>query len=537
MSKTVAAYARVSTERQAERQTIEQQVESLRAYSEQQGWVLDDGQIYRDDGYSGTQLARPALDRLRDAVARGDVEVVLIPSPDRLERRYAYQVWLLEEFERAGCSVIFLDRPLSDDPQDALLIQIRGAVAEYERTVIADRMRRGRLAALRAGRLLPWTTPPFGYRVDPMSPRDPSGVTVDEAQAEVVRQIFQWYTEDGLTLYRVAQRLTDQRIPTPTGNAIWSPSSVRKILVNPTYQGTTYGNQKMTVSTRRRYPLIGREPKGEGGVSSRLRPQHEWIGVSVPAIVSNELFAEAQERLVRNQQWARRNTEGEYLLRRLISCRRCGLAHNVWNNGRYAYYRCRGMGTRICRQREEACHARQIATDRLDAAVWEDLCELLREPCVLDEALRCARQGWLSGDERVARRQHIRARQAELERQIQRLIDAYAAEALTIEELKNRRIKLEQRLTELKKAEQQLAAEETRERQFEAIVTKVDEFRVAVARGLEHASFAQKRALVEQLVDRVVVDAPEVEIRYIIPLTGLAQRKGVLPSHHRASQS
>jgi site-specific DNA recombinase len=84
----------------------------------------------------------------------------LITSPDRLARRYAYQVWLLEEFERAGCAVVFLERPPTDDPQDALVIQIRGAVAEYERTVIADRMRRGRLAALRAGRLLPWTVPP-----------------------------------------------------------------------------------------------------------------------------------------------------------------------------------------------------------------------------------------------------------------------------------------------------------------------------------------------------------------------------------------
>ncbi len=145
---TVAvAYARVSTERQAEAQTIAQQVERLQAYATQQGWALADRQIYRDDGCSGARLDRPALDRLRDAVASGTVDVILITSPDRLARRYAYQVWLLEEFERAGCRVIFLERPPTGDPQDTLVIQIRGAVAEYERTVIADRMRRGRLAA------------------------------------------------------------------------------------------------------------------------------------------------------------------------------------------------------------------------------------------------------------------------------------------------------------------------------------------------------------------------------------------------------
>src|SRR5262245_5974688 len=212
----VAAYARVSTDRQAETQTIEQQVERLVEYACGRGWTLTPAQVYRDEGYSGARLDRPALDRLRDAAANGLVDVVLLTSPDRLARRYAYQVWLLEEFERAGCEVVFLDRPPTGDPQDALVIQIRGAVAEYERTVIADRMRRGRLAALRAGRLVPWTTPPCGYRLDPLRPRDPAGVRLDETEAAVVRRIFAWYVEDGLTLYAIARRLTDEGIPSAT---------------------------------------------------------------------------------------------------------------------------------------------------------------------------------------------------------------------------------------------------------------------------------------------------------------------------------
>src|SRR5215212_5690628 len=223
----VALYARVSTERQAESQTIEQQLERLYAYAAQQAWSSGPEQIYRDDGVSGARLDRPALDRLRDAVARGEVDRILITSPDRLARRYAYQVWLLEEVERAGCSVIFLERPPTGDPQDALVIQIRGAVAEYERAVIADRTRRGRLAALRAGRLLPWSTPPLGYRVDPRAPRDPAGVRLDEAGAATVRQIYAWYLEEGLTLYGIAQRLSDRQVPTPTGGALWSPATVR----------------------------------------------------------------------------------------------------------------------------------------------------------------------------------------------------------------------------------------------------------------------------------------------------------------------
>ena len=110
-----------------------------------------------------------------------------------MARNYVHQVLLVEELQRHGAEVEFLDRPMSQDPHDQLLLQIRGAVAEYERTLISERMRRGRLAKLRAGSLLPWTRPPYGYRLDPDRPRDPAGVRLDEAEAAVVRDLFAWY--------------------------------------------------------------------------------------------------------------------------------------------------------------------------------------------------------------------------------------------------------------------------------------------------------------------------------------------------------
>jgi site-specific DNA recombinase len=178
----VAIYGRVSTGHQVEHQTIEQQLERLaghvRAHAAE-GWELDPAHVFRDDGHSGAALARPGLDRLRDAVKGREVDRVLVTAPDRLARNYVHQMVLLEEWARAGCAAEFLDRPMSDDPHDRLLLQIRGAVAEYERTLIAERMRRGRLAKLRAGALLPWTYAPYGYRLGPDRPRDPRGVTVD----------------------------------------------------------------------------------------------------------------------------------------------------------------------------------------------------------------------------------------------------------------------------------------------------------------------------------------------------------------------
>src|SRR6516162_6323553 len=195
-----AVYARVSTTRQAQAQTIEQQLDRLRVAVAERGWVLDEQHVYRDDGYSGASLGRPGLDRLRDHAAAADLDVVLVTAPDRLARNYVHQVLLIEELAGHGCQVEFLDRPMSQDPHDQLLLQIRGAVAEYERTLIAERMRRGRLAKLRAGTLLPWTRPPFGYRLDAERPRDPAGVQIDEAAGAVVQEIFARYLAEGATL-------------------------------------------------------------------------------------------------------------------------------------------------------------------------------------------------------------------------------------------------------------------------------------------------------------------------------------------------
>src|SRR6266508_1662996 len=169
-----AFYVRVSTERQQQAQTIEQQVGLLRTYvAERPDWVVEEQHIFRDDGQTGAKLQRPGLDALRDQAARAAFDVLLVTAPDRLARNYVHQMVILEELERHGISVVVIDRPPSDDPHEQLVVQIRGAVAEYERTLIADRMRRGRQAKLRAGRLLPWTKASYGFRMHPERPRIP----------------------------------------------------------------------------------------------------------------------------------------------------------------------------------------------------------------------------------------------------------------------------------------------------------------------------------------------------------------------------
>jgi site-specific DNA recombinase len=323
----VALYARVSTSRHAQAQTSEQQLERLRAHIASQATAVEERNIFTDAGYSGASLSRPGLDQLRDRVALAEFDRVVITAPDRLARTYVHQVLLLAELQAHGCTVEFLERPMSQDPHDQLLVQIRGAVAEYERTLICDRMRRGRLIPLRAGHLLPWSRAPFGYRLDPAPPCDPAGLHLDPAAAAVVQELFACYREPRATVYSIALRLTQLGILTPTGKPRWKVASVRGILKNPVYTGTAYGTRTRTRT--RIVPATGRKsallPVGSG-FSSRYRPREEWSGVPVPALVSPDHFDRVQEQRAHNQQCsARNNTHCPSLLRALVRCGQCRL--------------------------------------------------------------------------------------------------------------------------------------------------------------------------------------------------------------------
>lgn len=331
----VALYARVSTLRQAQGQTIEPQLPLLQLYLIQHGWPLDARYLFRDEGYSGAQLGRPALDRLRDCGAHAELDCVLITAPDRLARNYVHQVLLVEEFQRTGCPVVFVERPMSSDPHDQLLLQIRGAVAEYERRLLAERMRRGRLQKRRAGRLRPWTRPPYGYQEDPARPRDPAGLPPHPITGVVVQQIFAWYAHEPLSLSDVARRLTAAGIGTPTGKARWNAATVRWIVQNEVYTGTAYGNCHRPIPSHQRGPAL----RSVGlGVSHTRHPREEWIAVPVPALVSAEVFAPGAAKLRQNAGYAKRNnTRYEYLLRALVRCGHCRLCAVGQHQGGYAY--------------------------------------------------------------------------------------------------------------------------------------------------------------------------------------------------------
>jgi site-specific DNA recombinase len=276
-----AIYARVSTERQERQQTISSQISALRDWAEAQGHVLAEAHVFRDDGYSGSRLDRPALDALRDAVRDAAIDVLALVSPDRLARKYAYQVLLLEEFRRAGCEVVFLHHPISDDPNDQLLLQIQGAIAEYERAVLAERFRRGKLQKARDGSILS-SKVPYGYRYEARRGAVPAHLVIDGVEASMVRELYAWVLEDGLTIRQCTKRLNAGPWITRSGRKQWATSVVHHILTDPVYTGTAYANRFDYVVPKK--PRT-RSPRNAERSSRRLRPPEQWIAIPAPPLV------------------------------------------------------------------------------------------------------------------------------------------------------------------------------------------------------------------------------------------------------------
>jgi len=193
MDKPAAIYARVSSDQQKENHTIQSQTAALIAFAKTHGYAVPSQCQFQDEGYSGATLLRPGLEAVRDLAAAGQIAAVLVYSPDRLSRKYAYQVLLAEEFSRAGVDLVFLKSPSAATAEDQLLLQFQGMIAEYERAQIAERSRRGKRHRAQQGSINVLSGAPYGYRYVKKSETSAAYYQVVEAEAEVVRTIFEWF--------------------------------------------------------------------------------------------------------------------------------------------------------------------------------------------------------------------------------------------------------------------------------------------------------------------------------------------------------
>lgn len=512
MSQYAALYARVSTLQQEQDATIESQVAALEAYAQEHGYRLSPEWRFLDQGVSGAQLARPALDRLRDLAAEGLFAAVLCLSPDRLARQYAHQWVLLDELQRAGVQVIFVDQPTATDtPQGQLLMGVRGLFAEYERAVILERLRRGKLYRIRQGELVN-PNPPYGYRYIPVS--EPKGGRWEphSVEADVVRRIYQWYTGDEkTTITAIVDRLNELgSLAPPRGNR-WQYSTVQGILKQPAYTGRAYYNR-----TRTDHSAVGRPKKHGRGYrrtpSHEPRAREEWIEVSVPALLDEATWQYAQERLTVNKRFALRNNKRHfYLLRSLLVCGVCGRTLTGRNSDDQVRYYCTNRGKN--RNPDVEPHTCSISGRIVESLVWEAVSNLLRNPALIADA-------WQSqGEVETAPNEinRLQARQRALQRQWIRLLDAFQDGLVDKSELTRRKARLDEEQQALKQRLKLLSQRQQREQAKAQMLQDYGSFCQQIRETLDSPTPEVKQEVIRLLIDHIIVENDAITIKHIIP--------------------
>jgi site-specific DNA recombinase len=524
MNQLAAIYARVSSDRQKEDKTIGSQTAALAEYAQAHHYVVPKEWTFEDEGYSGATLARPGLERLRDVVNEGRVEVVLVHSPDRLSRRYAYQVLLLEEFSRKGVEVVFLKGTAGQTPEEQLLVQFQGMIAEYERAQIAERSRRGKRHRARAGCVNVLSGAPYGYRYIKRTDTSDSCYVVNEDEAAVVRQVYGWYAQDGLSIGEIARRLNAQGVPTRKAKPRWERSVVWAMLRNPAYAGrAAFGKTERAERKRISRPLRQRGGFSRRCSANRERPREQWIEIAVPALVPEAVFARAQERLAENQRLSRKNTKELTLLQGLLVCGRCGYSlyrTSTRTTKRQAkYYRCLGAdGWR--RMLPTPCLCRPIRVEDLDEAVWSQVERLLEEPVLIRAELERRRDESLRRDPQQQRRQRLQQDLQRVGQQIDKLLDAYQEGLLGLAELRQRMPGLRKKQATAQKEMESAHWQALAEAQLQQLDQSLESFLNRVKRSAKNIGIAEKQKIIRLLVKEVIVEKDAITIRHCIPTTG-----------------
>jgi site-specific DNA recombinase len=518
----VAIYARVSSEQQAQEQTIASQVAALRQRIAADGWELPDELCFLDDGVSGSTLMRPALERLRDAAYIGGFQKLYVHSPDRLARRYAYQVLLVDELTKHGVEMVFLNRAIGVSPEEDLLLQMQGMFAEYERAKIMERSRRGKRHAATRGSVNVLSGAPYGYRY--VTKRDGQGQAsyeVHDEQAAVVQQIFAWVGRDRVSIGEVSRRLKERGIASPRGKSWWDRTSVWAILKNPAYQGSAAFGKTRTGPRRLRL----RQPRGQVKVPRRTGSSYDTsptdqIAIPVPAIVSADLFASVQEQLAANQLRGRERRRGaKYLLQGLVECQCCGYAYygkpvsrsSAKGKAQYAYYRC--VGTDAYRfGGHRVCQNAQVRTDKLDQAVWDDACQLLRNP----QLLRKEYERRLASPKSSETERSLQKQLGTAQRTRQRLIDIHADGLIDRDEFEPRLARVRQRITDVESKLESLRSQSREQTALREALACVDNFSEAVSANLAQADWNTRREVLRTLIDRIVIEPTQIRIVYRI---------------------
>ncbi len=492
----LALYARVSTEDQEREGTsLESQTEAGLRKADELGGELPKERVLKEV-FSGLTLDRPKLTELREWVRRNEIDAVIIYSTDRLSRDPVHLLLLVDEFDKAGVKIHFVTEPLDNSLEGQLLGFVRGWASKVEALKIRERTTRGKLSRAKEGRQ-PCGRAPYGYRlVDGKHEIEPK-------EAEVVRMIFDWLVKERLSLNAIQMRLNKLGVPTRSGRQWWQRATLYRIVRDEAYTGHWFYNKRVEVPA-----------KSKKGVKVQvLRPREQWIPVCIPPLVSSENFEAAQRQLARNAELSPRNTKRHYLLSGLLVCGKCGYNWNGRTVNGKTYYSCNSKLGSIT---PNACPSRYIRGDKLEPVIWETISRLLSQPQLIIEQIKNRSQAnpgaYLKASlERVC--QALERKRVEADR----MLDAYKIGVMDLQTLKRKMDEVKREEAKLTEEKFRLEGELRRGEVQKLNEGKLYEFCQNLPTTLANLTFEDKRQILREVVDKVIVDEDEVTIHGIIP--------------------
>ena len=498
-----AIYARVSLEERVERFGLSSQLSELRAYAAKAGYEVV--QEFVEDGYSGADMDRPALTKLREAIRSQSVSHVLVHDPDRLARKLAHQLILTEEFEKASVRLEFVTTPAADTMEGRLMLNVRGVIAEYEREKIKERTMRGRREKARQGFIVGGKRP-YGYVVQ-------DGVyRIDPEEAAVVVKIFQWLVEDGLSLNQIREQLIQSGYKPHTCSR-WAKSSLGRLVRNELYIGKAYFN--------RRERIEGAKSSLRRNKKTRLkwRAESEWIAQLVPAIISVQLFQAAQARLKQNSaHCCGRPSKTVYLLRGILRCSRCGKRYVGTPVFGDKYYRCMNKE----RLAESRCEAPSIAAKVIEPFVWEYVMRLLMNPELLESKLVSREQ---NDFQLTAEAERFQRQIQEIQRREARLLDALLEGDELLPGMRQKARELEAERLRLQASHRGLLERIALTHNRAQVKEAAARYCFVIGQRLPNLDLVGRQKLLRALLNEVVVNGNQVTLSGILPAVPPAENR------------
>lgn len=518
-----AIYARVSSARQKEAETIGSQTAALRSHAGQLGLDVPEQWVFCDDGHSGASLVRPALERLRDLVCQVPVDVLLVYSPDRLARKYAYQALLIEEFAKAGTSVVFVKGPRGDSPEDALLVQFQGMIAEYERAQILERTRRGKTHRAKAGTVNVLSGAPFGYRYVRKNEHAEARYEIVPHEAAIVADLFTRYADGGVAIAELTRWMNTVKVPTRTGKTRWDRSVIWGMLRNPAYAGQACFGKTMrteqTAGLNRTARLAARSTPRHYTVVDRAR--EDWLQIPVPALVEQDTWARVQRRLADNKRYASRNSRDPSLLQGICACAGCGYAYyrtsTTTTNKKIYYYRCLGSDD-YRYEHGRVCANKPVRADYLDTVVWDHITALLTDPTLIRTEISKRLDQARSADPATVARKRLDAGLAKTAQAIKRLITAFQEELISLDELRTRMPDLRSREAALRHQIDALDSQLADREVYLRLADNLEDFLTNLNDKAATATVTERQRVLRLLVKDVLVGPDKITIRHSIPV-------------------